>query len=100
MQPLSVRRRHDGQEGCWDAALSTPTAAEGGGRRPAFTKPHPNSDNYPSRSRGLLCSKPSRCTGTAHLSAQFGGAMVMVLLHQRPRGEEQGWRMKALPRSL
>ena len=54
----SVRRRHGGQEGCWDAALSTPTAAEGGGRRPAFTKPHPSSDNRPWRSAGCPVQKP------------------------------------------
>src|SRR5689334_1528451 len=55
---LSVRRRHGSQEGCEDVALSTPTAAEGGGRRPAFTKPHLRSDNRPWHSRG--CSVRSQ----------------------------------------
>ena len=49
---LSFLRRHGSQECCEDAALSTPTAAEGGGRRPALTRPHPRSDNRPWRSRG------------------------------------------------
>jgi hypothetical protein len=35
--PLSIER-HSGQDGSWDAVFSTLTAAEGSGRKPAFTK--------------------------------------------------------------
>jgi len=96
---LSVRRRHGSQEGCEDVALSTPTAAEGGGRRPAFTRPHPRSDNRPWRSRGCSTQRRSRWIAQCLLRTQFAACGILGL-HGRPRGEEQGWRMKALPRSL
>ena len=50
---------------------------------------------------GLPCSKAT-AAGTAHcpLRDAFGMRCGIVILHGRPRGEEQGWRMKALPRSL
>jgi hypothetical protein len=54
-----VRRRHGGQGGCWDPALSTPTAAEVCGRRPAFTELHPGSDDRP-WSRSCTLPDPDR----------------------------------------
>ena len=47
--------------GLLNAALSTPTAAEGGGRRPAFTKLHCSSDNRPWRSRAALFKNSADC---------------------------------------
>jgi hypothetical protein len=51
---------------------------------------------------GLPRSKPQPLR-TAHgplETTKFGARCGIVVLHGRPRGEEQGWRMKALPRSL
>jgi mutator family transposase len=96
---VSVRRRHGRQEGCEDVALSTPTAAEGGGRRPAFTRPHPRSDNRPWRSRGCSVQRQRRWIAQCLLGTQFAACGILGW-HGRPRGEEQGWIMTALPRSL
>ena len=50
---------------------------------------------------GLPCSKATTA-GIAQCPVRdaFGMRCGIVILHGRPRGEEQGWRMKALPRSL
>jgi putative transposase len=64
------------REGCWNAALSTPTAAEGGGRRPAFTKLHCSSDNRPWRSRG--CSVQRQIRWTAQPQAPRSPAGVVL----------------------
>ena len=50
---------------------------------------------------GLPCSKAT-AAGIAQCPVRdaFGMRCGIVILHGRPRGEEQGWRMKALPRSL
>ena len=66
------------QEGWWDATLSTPTAAEGGGRRPAFTKLPPTSDNQPWRSRVALFKDKAAKTPAGHLSAQFSARYGIV----------------------
>ncbi len=72
-----------------------------GGRRPAFTKPHPSSDNnQPWRSGGCPVKPQPLEPRTVCLETHFGVRCGIVVLHGRPRGEEQGWRMKALPRSL
>jgi len=68
-------------------------------RRPAFTKPLPSSDNRPWRLRGCSVPKARRRIAQCLLRTKFAACGILGL-HGRPRGEEQGWRMKALPRSL
>src|SRR5438477_10809893 len=72
-----------------------PTAAEGGGRRPEFTKPDPSSDNQPWRSAG--CPVQSHSAGISHcpLRDAFGMRCGIVILHgatawRRARLEDEG----------
>jgi hypothetical protein len=66
--------------GCWDAALSTPTAAGGGGRRPAFTKPHPSSDNRP-WPRGAALFKAKSLDRALPASVRNAACCGIVVLH-------------------
>jgi hypothetical protein len=66
-----------------------------GGRRPAFTEPHPSNDNQPWRSGGCPVKPQPLEPRTVCLETHFGARCGIVVLHGRPRGEEQGWRIKA-----
>ena len=49
--------------------------------------------------RGAALFKAKVAGSRTALRTQFGACGILGL-HGRPRGKEQGWRMKALPRSL
>jgi hypothetical protein len=78
------------QRGYWDAALSTPTAAGGGGRRPAFTKPHPSSDNRPWRSRGCSVQRQSGWIAHCPLRTQFGAVVSSACTGDRGAKSKAG----------